>query len=733
MKHLRTQILDYVANQASRPLKKRELAQAMGIPPAEYGTFRRVLRELEREAQLIRIRGGRLGVPEKMNLVAGRLQTTREGYGFVTRETGGPDIYISGSDMGTALHGDKVVVRLYSHGRRRSGAPEGRIIRVVDRALKSVVGVYHRDRRFGYVEPDDPRISRNIYVAEEDRGGAKEGQKVLVQIVGWPSRHLNPEGRVKEVLGYPDESGVDILSVIKEYGLPTTFPEEVLREAEEIPVKIPPEELARREDLRDRVVVTIDPEDAKDFDDAVSLKILENGNAELGVHIADVSFYVPEGGVLDREAQQRGTSVYLVDRVIPMLPEKLSSEVCSLKPHADRLTLSVFAEIHPSSEVVSYRFAETVIRSAARLTYEEAHAAIEGNGKGPFKESSVEAAPLKDLLRLMYRLSMQLNTRRRKVGSLDFDLPDPKVTLDERGVPLDIQPEQRLKSHRLIEECMLLANRLVAEHLTEQGVPMLYRVHDRPDPEKLKEFGEVVRALGYGFRIKEAVHPLYIQRLLKEVAGSVHEPLINEILLRAMKRALYSPTNIGHFGLAFPCYAHFTSPIRRYPDLLVHRLLREALWTGMDEARREAIEERLPGIGDLTSEREWMANEAERNSVKIKQVAFMEDKLGETFRGIISSVRPFGFFVELEEILVEGLVHVTSLTDDYYLFDERRYRLTGDHTGKVFKMGDRVHVKVARADRLTRQIDFEWIYEHPTNTKRRQPNVRRGRRSTIRF
>lgn len=701
MQPLRERILEYMGHEAYRPLKPKDIAKVLGISQIEYGSFRRTLRELAREGRIIKIKKGRYGVPVKLNLSVGRISMTSSGFGFVVQESGGPDIYVPASNTGVALHGDKVIARLLRKGSRKD-SPEGEIIRVIERSARSVVGTYHHGKHFGYVEPDDSRITRDIYVANEDSMDAIEGQKVVTLIEEWKSGHLNPEGRITEVLGFPNESGIDILSVIKSYDLPISFPADAVGEAERIPFQVPPEELERRSDFRNIVCFTIDPEDAKDFDDAVSLQINDRDNYLLGVHIADVSYYVREGSLLDQEALVRGTSVYLVDRVLPMLPERLSNEICSLKPDQDRLTMSVIAEIDQSGNVLGYEIVDSVIRSSARLTYEQVQSIIDKRGD----ELSSEIDGLRDCIIMMHQLSNVLTEKRVKRGAIDFDLPEAKVLLNENGIPIDIRPRKRLQSHRLIEEFMLIANEIVATHVYNLGLPFLYRVHDIPDLLKLKEFGEFVGSLGYTFNLKGQVKPSNIQRFLKQLEGQQEEWLINEFLLRSMKRALYTPDNIGHFGLACEFYTHFTSPIRRYPDLLVHRILREIASQRMTQERQEILKEKLPRVGEIASERERVADEAEWESVKIKQIQFMEDKLGDTYWGIISGVRSFGFFVELEDSLIEGLVHVSQLYDDYYIFDDRRHALIGEHTRKVYRMGDRIHVRVVKVDRNLKRVDF---------------------------
>ena len=516
---------------------------------------------------MVKIKRGKIGMPDKSSLVVGRLVSSRSGYGFVVPEDRSEDVYISSENMGNALHGDKVVARVYR--RKRGPAREGSITKILQRAKQNLVGTFRKTKYADYVEPDNRRFPKDIYIAPDDAGKAREGQKVVVSLQNWVDVHLGPQGKVVEVLGFPDEPGMDMLTLIKECELPLSFPEEVEEELVGLPDKAGKKELEKRLDFRRKNCFTIDPADAKDHDDAVSLEINSNGNYLLGVHIADVSHYVKENSPLDREALKRGTSVYLVDRVIPMLPEKLSNQVCSLKPRRTRLTYSVIMELDPHGERLNYKISESVIQSKAKLNYDEVQ---------EFFDKGKSAKNIKDLendLANMLNLSRKLLEKRMARGSLDFDLPEARVVLGKDGKVKDILETERLESHRLIEEFMLLANRTVAEHVSRLSVPFLFRVHEEPDKDKMEAFSDFVSTLGYSFPVSGKIRPKRIQRFLKSVEGKPEEELINEILLRALKRACYQPQNVGHFGLAFSHYTHFTSPIRRYPDLLVHRLLKE--------------------------------------------------------------------------------------------------------------------------------------------------------------
>lgn len=696
------EILRYLQQEAGRPLKIRELAKALHVPNQEYRSFRRTVRDLEREGAIVRLRNNRYGPPEVLNLVVGRLSVNPDGFGFVARETGdAADIFVGASGLGSALHGDRVVVRVTHRGTARH-QPEGELVRVLERALKSAVGTYRSDGRFASVVPDDPRLTRDVYIAPEDAGGAQEGQKVVVRIDAWPAGRLNPEGHVVEILGYPDDPGIDILSIIKEYGLPLDFPDHVQTAVEALSEGIPEAECDRRMDLRHLSCVTIDPEDARDYDDAVSLETLEDGVCRLGVHIADVSFYVQEGTALDHEALIRGTSVYLPDRVIPMLPEALSNGLCSLRPGQDRLAISVLMRLTPDGDLLDHTVSESVICSHARLSYDEVQNLLEGKRQGV----SPGAIRHSDMLNRMESLRRHLTERRLNRGAIDLEIPEAVVILDDDGVPTDIQRRKRLNSHRLIEEFMLLANQVVAGRMAQQGVPILYRVHDRPDQAKLAEFARVAAAFGHRFPKTNRIGPLDIQTFLNTLRGTREGTVLNERLLRSMKKAVYTPQNIGHFGLACDSYTHFTSPIRRYPDLLTHRLLREAASGRMSKERHAQLQERLPSVGDQATQREITAQKAEWDAVKLKQIHFLEDRIGERFDATIVGVRPIGFFVELAEYPIEGLVRVSSIEDDYYLYHETMDALIGERTGKTFRMGDAVVVDLVKADRRLRHIDF---------------------------
>lgn len=710
----KTKILNFMAEKAYRPLKIRELAKGMEIPEEHYRAFRRTVRAMLQEGSIVKIRKNRLGLPEKLNLVVGKLTLNKSGFGFVQAEDGKEEVYINKDDVGTAWNGDKVVVRIY--GRQTGKSREGTIIKILERANQIVVGTFKRGKNFFFVQPDDKRFTRDIYVAEP--GQAEEGQKVVVSLEEWQDKYLNPEGKIKEILGYPDDPGVDILTLIREYQLPVEFPGEIEGEAEKLSQRIPELEYRTRVDFRDKICFTIDPWDAKDHDDAVSLEKLENGNYLLGVHIADVSYYVKENSRLDKEALSRGNSVYLADRVIPMLPERLSNQICSLRPGEEKLTYSCLMEIDPKGKVIKYRIAKSLIQSRAKLNYDEVQAFFD-TGKSNKNLSGVEQT-----LKEMLKLSQILHQKRIAKGSLDFDLPEAKVLIGKDGRVLDIFKQERLESHRLIEEFMLLANQCVAKYASSLKVPFLYRVHDQPDREKIENFAEFISTLGYEFTLEKkdsVMSPKRIQRFLNSAEGTPQEELINELLLRSLKKACYQPENTGHFGLAFSHYTHFTSPIRRYPDLLIHRLLKELEETkNYAPERRAYLQEKLPFIGKFTSDRERLADEVEQESIKLKQIEYLKDRLGEHFSGIISGILPFGFFVRLDDLLAEGLVRLSSMEDDYYRYDEKNKRLVGRHSRKIYNLGERVKVQLIRVNKEEREIDFNLVSEKGAGEKKKR-------------
>jgi ribonuclease R len=683
----------------------------------EYRSLRELVDELERKGileaddrgrfRMVRGQPAPAGAATRPGKMVGTLHMNRRGFGFVSVEGQDEDIYIAPRNLHTALHGDVVAVIPFARRASRTkktedNRTEGEVAEIITRTVTTVTGRLEASKTSFFVVPDDERFGRDIYVSREDAARAKPGDKVVVRLNEWTDEHLNPEGEITEVLGLAGDARVEVLSVARTFGLPPSFPADVERVAAALPGSIAPADLEGRVDCRRQAVVTIDPEDAKDFDDALSIERVDRTTVRLGVHIADVSHYVREGTPLDREAYARGTSVYMVNEVIPMLPERLSNDLCSLRPDTDRLTYSVFMDIDDHGSVTQYRIEKSVIHSARRFSYEEAQKILE-TGRGEHA----------DVLLPLLALSKVLLKKRRKNGSLDFDTGEAKFKFDAEGLPSQIIKKIRLDAHRLVEECMLLANQTVARHVggakKETEVrPFLYRVHDLPDPAKLRELGTFVRQFGYSLDAKEGVSSRELQKLLDRVEGSDVENVINEVALRCMAKAVYSTKNIGHYGLAFTHYSHFTSPIRRYPDLVVHRLLYDYA-RGVVAARLEGIRKTLPDIARQSSDRERVANEAERASVKVMQVEYMKRHVGDEFAGVITGVTNFGVFVEINDLLVEGMIPVRELTDDYYLFDEKQHALRGRSRGKVYRLGDHVTIRVLSVNPGDRKIDFALV------------------------
>ncbi len=694
-------LIEFMEEQAYKPLKRNELAEIFDINKKQREIFYNLLDEMEEEGLVVKTREKTYGVPQRMNLIVGILQGHKKGYGFVlpsNKEL--KDIYISPKDLNGAMNGDKVIVRIHAKG-NESKKPEGKIIRILERANNKIVGTFERSKNFGFVVPDDDRINMDIFIPKNEINSARNDQKVVVEIIEWPTKRRSPEGKIVEVLGYIDEVGTDILSIIRKYNLSEEFPSQVMNEAELISVAIPQSEINRRVDLRGKNIFTIDGADAKDLDDAVSLQKLDNGNYELGVHIADVTHYVKENSELDKEAINRGTSVYLVDRVVPMLPKKLSNGVCSLNPHVPRLTLSVFMEIDKNGNVLNNTIEESIIESKERLTYTDVSDILE---KGD-KELENKYSNYLDDFKLMKELCDILRSKREGRGSIDFDFDEAKIVLDEDGKPIEVKKAERRIANRIIEEFMLVCNETVAEYMYWTQTPFVYRVHEDPDEEKINEFNKFIYNFGYTLKGGHEIHPKQLQSLLKKIEGKKEETVINTLMLRSLKKAKYSDECDGHFGLAAEYYCHFTSPIRRYPDLQIHRIIKHFINNRMNNKRRKKLDKLLPQIADQCSNRERIADEAERETNDLKMTQYMNERLGEEYEGIISSVTSFGVFVELDNT-IEGLVHISSLTDDYYIYDEQNYCLIGERTNKTYKIGDLAKVKVVKANIAKKEIDF---------------------------
>ena len=703
--NLKEKILLFMQESAYKPLNAEDLALEMEIRGKELIEFWRALEELEHDAKIFKTRYDKYGIPEKMSLVVGRLSLSSKGFGFVIPENplteDESDLYIAQDDLKTAMHNDFVIARVNRQnlaGRSR----EGEIVRIVNRANKKIIGTFDASKNFGFVIPDDKRIGQDIFVARENFNKAKVGAKVVVEIINWPDKQRSAEGKIVEVLGYKGDVGIEILSIIKKHDLAMEFPAEVEQEANKVPEQVMVDESENRRDLRDKIIVTIDGDDAKDLDDAIYIERLANGNFLLGVHIADVSYYVRENTPLDKEARERGTSVYLVDRVLPMLPRRLSNGICSLNAGEDRLAMSIEMEIDYRGKVLKYEIFPSIIKVHTRLTYNIVRQILVDNDEALRQEHAKLMEPLEN----MERLCHILRNHRMQRGAVDFDFPEIKVKLDDTGKPIELVKRVRSLSESIIEEFMLIANETIAQHMRKIKMPFVFRVHEQPEQGKIDKLNNLLHNFGQNIPKSDEIRPKELQNILKKVAGKPEERIISTVMLRSLKQARYEAENIGHFGLAATYYTHFTSPIRRYPDLIVHRLLRETFRTGdISEKRKQKLTAILPEIALHASQRERAAAEAERETVDLKKVEYMTQFIGQHFMGIINGVTAFGIFVELESG-VEGLVRVSSMQNDYYVYVEEQYALIGEHTKKVYRLGDQVEIIVANANIEERNIDF---------------------------
>lgn len=712
------------------PMKLKELAMLLGVPKEQRKDLEEVLNEL--------VASGKVGISKKGKYArsevfaqTGIFSAHHRGFGFVTIEGRDGDLFVPPDDTGDAMDGDTVQVIIDENG--RGGRAEARVLKVLKHANETLIGTFEKNKSFGFVIPDNPRITMDIFIPQGKENGAVSGHKVVVKLDTYATRNKNPEGHVQEILGHINDPGVDILSIVRAYGLPEEFPEDVMEEVSHAPEELSTDYVAEeigkngRVDLRDVPMVTIDGEDAKDLDDAVSVsKETINGETiyHLGVHIADVSHYVKEGTPLDAEAYKRGTSVYLVDRVIPMLPHRLSNGICSLNAGCDRLAMSCLMDIDEKGIIVGHKICESVVRIDRRMTYTAVNAILEAkNGTeepqtdAPEKEKSKEKAEFAKkcleeyadfvpMFLLLDETARVLRKKRMARGAVDFDFPECKIILDAKGRPVEIRPYERNAATMLIEDCMLAANETVAEDYYWQQIPFLYRSHEKPDGEKIKRFGILINNFGYSIRLQNGeLHPKEMQKLLEKAAGSPEEALLARLALRSMKQAKYTTECMGHFGLAANYYTHFTSPIRRYPDLQIHRIIKENLHGGLTKKRIAHYEKILPEVAIWTSSRERLADEAERETDKAKKVQFMERHIGEEFTGVISGISNYGFYMELPNT-VEGMVRLANLDGDYYVFDEEHYELVGERTRKKFKLGQTVKIQVVSVDRYLKTIDF---------------------------
>ncbi|MCI9314392.1 MAG: ribonuclease R [Lachnospiraceae bacterium] len=692
-------ICELVADEMYVPMKEKELAAFMQVSREEREDFREVLQALLTEGRVQVTKQGKYVKPDA-NQPVGTFISHAKGFGFVEIEGRTEDLYIPEDMTGGAFHLDRVQVALLPG--RRGARQEAQVVKILERGMKQIVGTYQQSQNFGFVVPDNGKIAEDIFVPKERSKGAVTGHKVVVELTSYGDERHKPEGRVVEILGHINDPGVDILSIVRGFDLPVEFGEKVMNQAGRVPDEVQEADKEGRMDLRDLQMVTIDGEDAKDLDDAVSLYQDEAGLYHLGVHIADVSNYVQENSALDWEALERGTSVYLVDRVIPMLPHKLSNGICSLNQGVERLALSCLMTINEKGEVTDYQIAETVICVNRRMSYTAVKKILEDQDEAERKEYE-ELVPM---FEMMEHLAAVLRKKRHKRGSIDFDFAESKIILDENGHPTDIRPYERNTATKMIEDFMLIANETVAQHFFWMELPFLYRTHENPDPEKIMKLSAFIRNFGYHIKLTgEEIHPKELQKLLGKIADTEEETLISRLTLRSMKQAKYTVECTGHFGLACQYYCHFTSPIRRYPDLQIHRIIKEQLRGRLKEKRIEHYDERLPEVAKHSSRMERRAEEAERETDKLKKAEYMEERIGEIYEGVISGITQWGIYVELPNT-VEGLIHVAALPGDYFCYDENSYEMVGQNTGKTYKLGERIRIQVKSVDLFAKTIDF---------------------------
>ena len=708
LKERKERILAYMESEGYVPIKRRDMRAMLSVPQEDREKFENLINELIAEGRVFETKKGKLASPKDLQMATGTFIGHARGFGFVTPDAGGEDIFIPASETMGAMQKDRVLYKML-HKAEKGKKADGVIVRILERGQQRIVGTFEAGSKgYGFVVADDKKIAKDIFISRENTKGAVTGHKVVVEITDYGEDRRNPEGKVIEILGHINDPGVDILSVIRRYELAVEFPEEVYAEIEHLGTEVAEADKKGREDLRDLLTITIDGADAKDLDDAVSLKRLGNGNFELGVHIADVSHYVRENTALDKEAYARGTSVYLVDRVIPMLPHKLSNGICSLNPHVDRLALSCLMEVNGRGEVVSHRILESVINSDYRMTYTAVREILE-DGAPALLEQYAEILPM---LEDMEELRQILGEKRRKRGSVNFDLPESKIILDENGKPIDIKPYEKSIATNMIEEFMLVCNETIAENSFWQEMPFMYRSHQEPDEDKLEKMEQFLRGFGYYLRKKDGeIHPRELQKVLQKAEETDEERIITRMVLRSMMQARYTAENGGHFGLAAKYYCHFTSPIRRYPDLEIHRMIKKMLHGELDEKASAYYRRKMPDWAKHCSKQERVAEDAERDTDALKKVEFMEDKVGQIYEGIISGVTNWGIYVELPNT-IEGMVALSQMDDDYYEFDEKKMLVFGKRTKKSYRLGDKVVVSVAKVDRMMGTIDFVFEEEN---------------------
>ncbi|KAF5051245.1 ribonuclease R [Sedimentibacter saalensis] len=705
--NIKEKILLFMKDEAYKPLTINELMQALEIEQSMKKEILKILNELENEGKIIFTRTERYGIPEKMNLVIGTLEGHQKGYAFLRPDDKEiNDIFISPVDMNGAMHGDKVIVRPMKISEEVK-SPEGKVIRIIERANTFVIGTFQKSKHFGFVVPDDKRIATDIFVPQEYINNAKSNSKVTVKITEWPEKRKNPEGRIVEVIGDIEDTKTHIEAVLLAKKVRQFFPEDVIKEAIKVSAEgIHEQEYKRRKDLRELPIITIDGEDAKDLDDAVYAEKINDNEYKLSVHIADVTHYVKEDRKLDKEALKRATSIYISDRVIPMLPKELSNGVCSLNPNEDKLTLSVDMTITADGKVTDYTIFESIIRNHYRMTYTDVSNILEFPDEN--QELLDKYKEILPMLKVMEELSLLLRRKREVRGAIDFEFPETKIITDEKGKAIDVTKYERRVSNKIIEEFMLVCNETVAEHYYWLNMPFVYRIHEDPEDEKMYEFSKFIHNLGYTLKGNNDVHPRELQQLLLKIKGTKEETLINNMMLRSLRKAIYSPESSTHFGLAAQYYCHFTSPIRRYPDLQIHRIIKGQINGKFSEAALNKLAERTVAVAEQSSKMERIADEIERDTDKIKIAEFMSDKIGEEYEGVISGVTSFGIFVELENT-VEGLVHISNMVDDYYVYDNEKKELFGQGSRKVFKIGDAVRVKLVSVSIAKAEIDFVLI------------------------
>ena len=698
-------ILDMMKDPHYLPMKIKEMMMLLQIPSSDRDVLEEILEDLISEGKIIRTKRGKFAIPQTYNLIAGTFTGHPKGFGFlVLDEEGEKDIFIPASGVNGALHKDRVMCRITRPATAEKRA-EAEVIEILNRGPESLVGTYEESENFGFVVPDDQKYTRDIFIPKKFAKGAVTGHKVLVKITDWAEERRNPEGKIVSILGHINDPGVDILSIIYQYDLPGEFPEEVMKEVESVPAQVDEKDKKGRRDMRDIQMVTIDGEDAKDLDDAISIEKLENGMYRLGVHIADVTHYVKEKSPLDKEAYERGTSIYLVDRVIPMLPHKLSNGICSLNAHVDRLALTCMMDIDQNGNVRNHEIVETLINIDERMTYTNVKKILLDHDE----ELQTRYKDFIPMFKTMEELADILRKKRFKRGAIDFDFPETKVILDKEGTPLELKPYDRNVATRIIEEFMLICNETIAEDYFWQEKPFVFRSHEDPDPEKVLALTEFINNFGYNMKGSSTkVHPKDMQKIIEDIEGKPEESIISHLLLRSMKQARYTAECNGHFGLAAKYYCHFTSPIRRYPDLQIHRIIKYNLHHELKGKKEAKLIDRMPEVAKQCSLRERRADEAERETIKLKKAEYMEQYIGKMFEGAITGTTSWGCYVELPNT-VEGLVHVNEMADDYYIYDEEGHRFIGERTKQIYRLGDKVFVQVLKADVMTRTVDFRFV------------------------